>query len=396
MRINRYKTSVVRSAVPVLALVLAGCSGAAEDGGDSDKTLMLGISTPLSGPIGAAGTAQSCGVKAYFEAKNAAGGVNGYTVKFREEDNQGDPATAATIARDFANEEVFAAFLSSTPATDASFPALNAANIPVFSSADGSLFSPPKAPANFGIAPKNQDELKGGIQFITDELRASSISYVNMAGVMPAASEAFPGIVADQGGQVGTQIEIKVGTTDFSPIAQKLKEANAPVVYAQLTDTLAAPLQKAAAAIGYEPKWVLYAYAYGPTYLQLAGSLADDVYISRWLYPTSVTDRPAIKQFVKDVEALGGDCAQRVSDTSVGIGYTVGAVIGRALEAATKDGEAPTADAMVAALSFEEQAVGIAESLSFTDESHAGISAASYWQIKGDDLEQVSDWISLR
>src|SRR4051812_613934 len=70
-----------------LALVLTGCgnrggdegSGGSRDSGTSpgitDTTLTLGITTPLSGATAGPGTCTVAGVKAYFGAKNAAGGI---------------------------------------------------------------------------------------------------------------------------------------------------------------------------------------------------------------------------------------------------------------------------------------------------------------------------------
>src|SRR3954452_13873553 len=69
-----------------LALMLAGCGGRSDSGGSgsggggaspriTDTTLTLGITTPLSGATAGPGTCTVAGVKAYFGAKNAAGGI---------------------------------------------------------------------------------------------------------------------------------------------------------------------------------------------------------------------------------------------------------------------------------------------------------------------------------
>src|SRR5215217_6636115 len=70
-----------------LALTLTGCGGGDNSGrsgdaaegapspGITDTTVTLGITTPLSGATAGPGTCTVAGVKAYFGAKNAAGGV---------------------------------------------------------------------------------------------------------------------------------------------------------------------------------------------------------------------------------------------------------------------------------------------------------------------------------
>lgn len=68
----------------VVALTLVGCSrgGSADDGsggttspGITDTKITLGITTPLSGATAGPGTCTVAGIKAYFGAKNASGGI---------------------------------------------------------------------------------------------------------------------------------------------------------------------------------------------------------------------------------------------------------------------------------------------------------------------------------
>ncbi|WP_214403651.1 ABC transporter substrate-binding protein [Pseudonocardia lacus] len=80
----RSRKALVIAVASTLALTFAGCSregggdgatGAAASPGITDTTVRLGISTPLSGSTAGPGTCTVAGVKAYFGAKNAAGGV---------------------------------------------------------------------------------------------------------------------------------------------------------------------------------------------------------------------------------------------------------------------------------------------------------------------------------
>jgi len=86
MRRTTRKAAGIVAMASVLALALAGCSrgGGGDDGdgtaaasspGITDTTLTLGITTPLSGATAGPGTCTVAGIKAYFGAKNADGGV---------------------------------------------------------------------------------------------------------------------------------------------------------------------------------------------------------------------------------------------------------------------------------------------------------------------------------
>src|SRR3954465_15332198 len=83
---SRSRTTLrIVAGASALALMLAGCGGRGGDSGGSggggsspgitDTTLTLGITTPLSGATAGPGTCTVAGVKAYFGAKNAEGGI---------------------------------------------------------------------------------------------------------------------------------------------------------------------------------------------------------------------------------------------------------------------------------------------------------------------------------
>lgn len=81
----------------VLAFLLAGTVAA--------KEIVIGQSTPLSGSNAEIGKDIRNGAIAYFNKVNAAGGVNGNTIKFVSLDDKNDPKQAAENARQLVNEQ---------------------------------------------------------------------------------------------------------------------------------------------------------------------------------------------------------------------------------------------------------------------------------------------------
>ena len=94
--------------VALLALVVAGCGGAADDEGDSSgdgeaaslaeapgfdgKTIKLGVLTPLTGPVAVIGKPLTAGNEVYFDYVNSEGGIAGkYKVELVQEDTQYSP-----------------------------------------------------------------------------------------------------------------------------------------------------------------------------------------------------------------------------------------------------------------------------------------------------------------
>src|SRR5271165_6231787 len=90
------------SLMAMLGMLLAGCGSGGSAGGTtggpgvdlSNKTITLGILTPLSGPVAAPiGIPLTKGMETYFKSVNANGGVDGFQIKLKEEDSKYDPAT---------------------------------------------------------------------------------------------------------------------------------------------------------------------------------------------------------------------------------------------------------------------------------------------------------------
>jgi ABC-type branched-subunit amino acid transport system substrate-binding protein len=366
--------------VAVGVTVLAGCGSGA---GAASKTIDIGFSVPLSGPIASTGFAQACGFKAYIDAENKAGGINGYTIKVNQKDNQYDPATAASIARGFATGgKTFATYVVGSATSEASLPVLQPRNIPMFATADGALYSPPKWKGEFGYFPDYSDEAASAANFVTGKLGATKVAHVYFGGAVGATSvNKFKDGVQAAGGQDVLDQEVPATTTDFTPIAQKLKDANAPVVYAQLVDAQIAGLQKAAAAIGYNPKWVMWNISYGSTYLSLAGKLAVGNYVSQWAWPVTQESEPTVKTFLDDMKAEGGKCAGQIYESNAATGYGVAAAMSYGIQQATKGGAKPTVDSFISDLSFSNKPMGTTPQMTYSSDSHAGVSANSYWKV---------------
>jgi ABC-type branched-subunit amino acid transport system substrate-binding protein len=95
----------------------------------------LGVSAMLTGPISSLYAAQAEGIRVFFDAVNANGGINGHRVSVTFRDNRGDPSVAASDAQAFVDGDVLGASLLSASntvpgfaqvATRAALPVVNA------------------------------------------------------------------------------------------------------------------------------------------------------------------------------------------------------------------------------------------------------------------------------
>ena len=103
------------------------------------KSIVLGQSAALSGPVAELGTQMSAGVQAYFKQVNLSGGVEGRPIALRVRDDEYDAVRAAQNTRDFLEkDEVFAliAYVG-TPTSAAALPIFTKAGVPFFGALSG-------------------------------------------------------------------------------------------------------------------------------------------------------------------------------------------------------------------------------------------------------------------
>ncbi|MFT4011723.1 MAG: ABC transporter substrate-binding protein [Nocardioidaceae bacterium] len=386
------RVAIVTSAAAALALTgCSGSSGGDTGGGDGAKKIVVGSSVPLTGPVASAGKGQGCGFEVFFDAANKNGGIAGYEVEVSTKDNQYEGSASATVAQELVAEGAVAIFAGGTVPVDAARGATQSSGLMLTGSADGAAFAPPQAPGEYGVYPAYADDMAAAIDYAAEGLGAKSVSVVLALGAGDNSIERLPEIEKAGKAEVATSIEMNLADPQFASWAKQLKDANADVVYVQHVDTTLAQLQKEADNIGYNPKWILTPFGYGPGYLELAGDLAEGTTVAQWAWPSAATDQQSVKDFVAAVEDYTPECAEEVDNPNTNVGYNHAAIIGKAIELAAESGEV-NAETMTAAIADYEGALGTIDNVKFSDDSHAGGQGVSYWEIKDGKLELAGDW----
>ena len=127
------------------ATLLLSTGAAFADPGVTPTTILIGESAAFTGPAQALGTDMRAGALAYFEAVNAAGGVNGRRIELRSLDDGYEPERAAANTKKLIDDGVFLLFgYVGTPTSNASKPIFTAARVPFVGAFTGaeSLRSP--------------------------------------------------------------------------------------------------------------------------------------------------------------------------------------------------------------------------------------------------------------
>src|SRR3954462_5036667 len=317
-RHSRSRTAFrVVAGASALALMLAGCGGRGANSstssggttaspGITDTTLTLGITTPLSGATAGPGTCTVAGVKAYFGAKNAEGGIKfgdgkTRTVEIKALDDGYDPQKAKANY-DQLKGDVFAMTAGlGTPTNRAWRQAAIADEVPqVLVMTGDPIFSDTKeSPWQLGFVPKYQNEGEA-----MGELLATSGGEHKVA-ILSQNDDYGKGYVEGFKNAIKGKDNIKVvdeltyEATDTSVDAQitQLASSGADVFFnaMSITPLMIASLQKAQ-QLGWKPSWFLPSNTSSPgAILEPGGATAYP-----GVYSVSFAKAPASPAFASD------------------------------------------------------------------------------------------------
>lgn len=122
-----------RAACALFAALVMTSAPAAAETGVTDREILVGQFAAQTGPAAELGKRMQLGMLAHFNAVNAAGGVNGRSIKLISRDDGYEPEKAAAAVKALIEEDKVFALVGSvgTPTTLAAVPAINAAGIPL-------------------------------------------------------------------------------------------------------------------------------------------------------------------------------------------------------------------------------------------------------------------------
>ena len=215
---------VIALTAALAAALPAAFAGAAADPGVSSKTILIGGTSPLTGPA-AAYASVARGAKAYFDSVNAKGGIAKRTIDYRIVDDAYNPAQTVQVVRRLVEQDkVFAVF--NTLGTEANLAIreyLNQGKVPQLFAASGATtwgrdaatypwtigFQPSYAAEGFVYGQyiaKTQKKAKVGVLFQNDDygkdLLANLKRGLGRSGSKVIAAQPYEVTSADVGSQI--------------------------------------------------------------------------------------------------------------------------------------------------------------------------------------------------
>ena len=305
MRFKFATGTVALGTAAALAFATAIPAQAADPGVTSNK-IVIGTTTPLTGPAAPGYKDIPVAAKAYFDYVNAKGGINGRKVDLKVFDDQYNPAlakkgTSQLILRD----KIFAMYGAlGTPTHSAVVQDLNRRGIPdVFVNTGGASFdNAKKYPMTFPYFPSYVVESKVmGYYMAKDPALKSKTKCLfyqdgefgdNAKAGFKAAGTTFATTTSYYSGQQ---------VAPFSAQISKLKSAGCELVVFFGVTSATAQLLGTAAKSGFAPTWMITSVGSDPSVLKgtlgaAAGPLLKGIYTPSFLVPAQDSKNAYVSQ----------------------------------------------------------------------------------------------------
>lgn len=278
------------------AMAIAG-TAMAQTQGVTDKEIVLGVVTDLSGPIALYGKEARNAFQMKADEINATGGIHGRKVRLIFEDNAYDPKRALLAAQKLVvRDGVFAVLGHLGTATAlAAQPILLENKVYNFlpQAASKDLYTP-ASPYKIGLAPSYSSMASASLAWILAKKDYKKIGILYQDDEM--GQDVLHGMeehLRSINRSLVEKTSYKRGATDFSSQIARLREAGCDLVLLGTTLREAVGAVTEARKLSFNPDFLASAASYSPQVPALGGKALDGVYASTFVQIPYVDDQNA-------------------------------------------------------------------------------------------------------
>src|SRR5579872_3899771 len=346
---TRSRVLSVLAILSLLSLFVAACGGAGGGGiktgpgvDTANKTISLGVLTPLSGIVAAPiGIPLTKGIETYIKAVNASGGIDGYQIKLVERDTKYDPPTEVEQYNAIKNQVLMFAESLGTPTTQAIKDLVNRDKILVSVASLDSYLARQQYMVLVGTPYRLQVE--NAFDYVTKQPGVTNpktgIIYQDDSYGQDGLQGYNESIAAYHLDNVG-EATYELTDTDFTSQVTKMKTAGAQFVFLTAIPTIAAGIIGKAAQLGYTPRWIMQSPAWATGLLGVSPGFTQLLQATTWVMGQGAswgdTSQPGMAQMLKDVQQFAPG---QQPDGYFEFGYTEAKVTGAILKKAADNGD---------------------------------------------------------
>lgn len=272
----KFKTLITAAAFAASSIAFAQTQGV------TDKEIVLGIITDLSGPIALYGKEARNAFQMKADEINAAGGIHGRKIRLVVEDNGYDPKRALLAAQKLVTRDKVFAILGhlGTATNMAALPILIENKVYNFlpQGASKDLYEPP-SPYKIGLAPSYSSMASASLAYLLTKKSYKRI------GILYQDDEMGQDVLLGMERQLKSanqslveKASYKRGATDFSSQIAKLKAADCDLVLLGTTLREAVGAVAEARKLGFNPEFLASVASYSTQVPALGGKAMDGMY----------------------------------------------------------------------------------------------------------------------
>jgi len=317
---RRRRSLIAVSAVAAIAMAVTACSssksstgtGGSGGGGTSTTggTIKIGVITDTTGVAASGYVTTEKGIKAYVDATNAAGGVNGQKLAYVMADSLSTPAGTLTAAQKLVQTDRVFAIVSVTSDMYGAEPYLLKAGIPVV----GTGFDGPEwiVPSNTNMinvegtgSPSTAYTTTGVYMKALGVTKCGAVGYIESPSASQSAYAAVKSCES-QGIADGFVDNVSFGSTDMAPVALAMKQKGVDGIQMNTVPNTGFALAAALRQQGVKPKAFVLATGYGGDLLSSSSAVAgaQGFQFSSTGQPVEM-NTPATQTLVKNLAAVG-------------------------------------------------------------------------------------------
>jgi branched-chain amino acid transport system substrate-binding protein len=336
--------------------------------GVTEREVLVGQFAALSGPASQLGLRMQAGIKAYFTAVNAAGGINGRSLKLVSRDDGYEPTRAAEAVKALIREDKVFALIGSvgTPTGLAAAPILSEEKVPLVGMFTGAQAL--REPFNrqiFHVRASYFDETERIVQHLTTlGVKKIAVFYQNDA-YGKAGLEGVERALAKRQLKPAATATVERNTIDVAKALDSIIAAQPEAVVQIGAYKAVAAFIKQARAKGYGGQFFNVSFVGSKALADELGDVGQGVVISQ-VVPFPYTPASAIVREYQQHMLAAGD---KEFDFSSMEGYLTARVFAEGLR---KAGRNPTRDSLIAGLeSIRDLDMG-GFTISFSPKNHQG------------------------
>jgi branched-chain amino acid transport system substrate-binding protein len=372
-------------------VVLAVPAFGADVRGVTDKEIVIGTSTDLSGVTVEWGVNNTNAIRMAFEEKNAKGGINGRTIKYIVEDSQYTvPRHVQAVNKLINLDKVFLLIANGgTPMNNATLPTMIEKGVPnVFPLTSARSMYSPLNKYKFGLASSYYDQMRSGIKYFVDNKGKKAVCAQSQD--TDFGRDVMDGVREQLKSMEGKALLVaealnKPTDTDFTASVAKLHDSNCDLIVLGgiVRDTL--QFVSAVRKTGWNVDMLGQAAIYDSAVAEAAGGTTEGIYtMAPVLFVAADDPKPEVQKFAADYKAKYG----HVPNFAAQIGYTAAQVMMAGLEKAGKD---LTSDSFITGLESvkDYQDIFGSPKMTFAADKHQGSNESFLAQV------QKGKWVPL-